>query len=284
MEYEGTDFGALHLLRKNFSTKISVRTLKEGKFTKDLVLKKTADFYNTDTYLSVLQNNEKIVFGSYEVENKKRGQSVGFYIYSVDSNVKKYSKKIPWVSFKSYAELASKREKMIKRGVSVTLHPVYEIGDERVFLAELYTEIYDSRKNASGKMVDELIGYLNYGALVFALDEKANIIWDYTFHYQKVEMARYYKGKQISLRETGNGKIEINHIEGQKLYSQSLDGQSVTKKEIELHNEDLKFRELAPTILEWFDNVYLTANTKEGKTGFFSNEKIYYISKVEIPE
>jgi hypothetical protein len=292
------------------SNKTFLRTLKSNKLGQDLNIKKTNSVKITNSKINSIDANKKIIMGTYGTYGKSDLVSQGIYTALIDENKQVYFKTIPWKSFKNYKVPMYNKEvrnmkKNEKKGkptdilIQMIFHDVIVREDETIFFCEAYYPRYEQRTTTTyvnGRptttTVTVFIGYQYTGALVFALDEKGDLIWENGFDINGP--LTFWLRERFKFYETGDNQYTVVYNQGLKLRAQTLNKEEneldVKEVDMETAGKKDKVKSYYPStsdIFYWYDDYYLATGridvkNKEAK-GSAKKRNIFYLNKIELP-
>lgn len=292
------------------SNKTFLRTLKANKLGQDLNIKKPNSVQITNSKINTIDASKKIMMGTYGTYGKSESVSQGIYTALVDGNKQVYFKTIPWKSFKNYKvpmynKEARNMKKNDKKGkptdilIQIIFHDVIVKDEETIFFGEAYYPRYEQRTTTTyvnGRptttTVTVFIGYQYSGALVFALDEKGDLLWDNGFNINGP--LTFYLRERFKFYETGDNQYTVVFNEGLKLRAQTLNKEDnnleIKEVDMETASKNDKVKSYYPSgsdILYWYDDYYLATGRLDIKNktakGSAKKRNVFYLNKIELP-
>lgn len=292
------------------SNKTFLRTLKSGKLSSDINVKKPNGVQITNSKINVVDAENKVIMGTYSKYGKSTSSSQGVYVSMMEGAKQKYFKSIPWNKFKNFNVAKTKAEtKAMKRNekkgkttdvlIQVIFHDVLVRENELVFFGETYYPRYETRTEVtyvngrpSYRTYTVFIGYQYVGALAFALDESGELIWDQGFNL--TGPLTFYLRERYRFTEIGDNQYAVAYNEGMKLRVQTFDKES---SELEIKEVDMqtgkkgdKVKEYYPgssDINYWYDDFYLATGRQNIKNknekGSAKKRNVFYLNKIELP-
>jgi len=292
------------------SNKTYLRTLKAGKLSSDISLKKPNGIQITNSKINVVDLENKVIMGTYSKYGKSVSSSQGVYVSLMEGTKQNYFKTIPWNKFKNFNVSKTKAEtralkKNEKKGkttdilIQVIFHDVLIRENELVFFGETYYPRYETRTEVTYvngrpqyRTYTVFIGYQYVGALAFALDEKGELLWDQGFSL--VGPLTFYLRERYRFTEIGDDQYSVAYNEGMKLRVQTFDKESseIAIKEVDMETgkKGDKVKEYFPggsDIFYWYDDFYLASGRQNIKNktqkGSAKKRNVFYLNKIELP-
>lgn len=260
------------------SAKTFIRSTDGRKLSTETSIKKPSKMMLDEMKLNVLENQEKLVFGTYKDKHMLRSGTDGFFISSTIDNEQNYFKTIPWTDFKFHD---NKIYKIIQ--VHMIFSDIIDKGDERVVFGEVYAPVYDGKS---------FMGYKRYGALTFGLDNKGNLLWENMMGIDGPQLDNLKM--QFEFNETANNQYTVVNHEGAQLMARTFDKESgetdfkaVKIERGEAFSSGFNTNNTYASVKHWYNNVYIMTGIKtykeKNKSGIYKIRPVFYIDKVEIP-
>ncbi len=289
--------------RKQILAKIYDTNTKKGE---EFVVRPSEEYDLLNGKLTVLNNNDKLVIGTYGYRNKpgSQGMYVGGYVGSREV-IKKYHRFTEMNNFFSFLSdreqkrMEEKASKKTKKGKDLKLryrllvHEAIILGDRYVMVGEAYYPTYRTeryrRYGGRGYYYDTRTvfdGYKFTHAVVAAIDKRGDLAWDHSFKINDTKTFQLKKrvkmltnGDKLTLIYNLEGNIHQLQIEGGDILEEAKSVEVATKHA----NDQVRNSDLGQ-IEYWYENYFLAwgyqkikNNQRESST---NKRNIFYINKL----
>lgn len=273
--------------------KISLRAIKDNKISKDVYLKSNLPkTFLSPTFIKTINENEKIVLGELGAYQEGNG---GFFLASVVNSKQIFFKAVQWKSLKSLKELNIK-----KYNFKYQVNKIISKEGETIFCLQIYHILMKQKVSPiPGEKAFEFDANQYIGALMIAISDKGELLWDKSFKCDDVfsKTPIYIFG----FSEIENGNYEITNHKGFAIdiITFNPSKNKSTTREVVINEEDRPqkqrkkifqfgatvFPSLKTEIYNWYDDVYIAMdefeNTVKNENGKKVNKKVLIVMKLE---
>lgn len=269
--------------------KISLRAVKDNKISKDVYIKNTIPkTWIRPTDIKAVNENEKLILGEVNANKKENN---GLFIASINNGKQNFLKGVQWKNLKSLKDLNIKN-----CNFDYTISKIIKKEGQTVFCLQILHIL--TRKNRTTN-ITEIYGYQYVGALMIAISDKGELIWDKSFKCDDVFSST--RITKFAFFEIEDGIYEITNHKGfaiDIITFEPLKNKSTTQ-EVVINEEnrpqkqrkkifgfgEIVFPGLTTEIFNWYDNIYIAMkeieNTIENENGKKVKKKILNFMKVE---
>lgn len=271
----------------------------------------TPKYQILNSKLSITNNSEKIIIGTYSYKNNLGAQ--GVYMSNITNYKQNFIQYHSFTTMKNFFEyldpeakenIKNRIEKRRINGKELVLdyqfliHDITQYSNNYILVAEGYQPQYHSEFRTVwvyGRPMEQIYdvfdGWKYTHAAVMCMDSNGKLIWDECFPIQNVLSFTLNEKTKIA---AFNNNIVIANVNKNEINYQVISNDSVARKKSNIFSEklnprnDKKFLILSNDISFWYEKNLLSYGVKtlsnENENYVNKNNKIYYLVKLEYKQ